>query len=99
MSIYEIKLKGPPVETHYVLTTDPKLAKQRVRFERWPASSNIPSSSIEVREMLYNELLTLCSQYKPMTHSVDEWYFLLGDLVERKSEQPGLYLGKLSSKP
>lgn len=93
MPIYEVTVKGPPVETHHVMATDPKLAKQRVKLEVG-GGEEIAHSSVTVREMGFGERLTLCSEYKPMTHIVDEWFYLLSGLKEKKSEHPAVYLGR-----
>jgi hypothetical protein len=95
MPIYEVAVKGPPDEFHYVMATDPKLAKQRVKLEVEKRDRvEFAHSSLTGREMGFDESLTLCSEYKPMTHLVDEWFYLLSGLKEKKSEHPAVYLGR-----
>jgi len=98
MPIYEITFKGPPAETHYAAANDPRSAKHRVRQQiEWRDKKEIAHSALGIREMEFNESLTLCGEYRPMTHLVEEWAFLLHDLKENRAEHPGLiYLGQKS---
>lgn len=67
MPLYEITFQKPPNETHYVLATDPKLGKVRVKQQiEWRDKKEIAHSALSVRQMEYNERVTLCSGYKPL---------------------------------
>ena len=96
MPFFEVTLAGPPDETHIAMATDPKLAKHRVRQQiEWRDKKDVAHSALSVREMAYDESLTLCQEYNPLTHRVDDWAFLLHDLKENRVEHPGLiYLGE-----
>lgn len=94
MPIYEVTVSGPPKESHYVMSGDPKLANQRVKVEMEKRDGVAPPhSALNARQMDFHEMLTLCRKYKPMTHSVDEWFYLLSGLREKTGDHPSLYLG------
>lgn len=95
MPIFEIIVAGPPVETHFVLAPDGKLANKRIKQLKQLHGQQIAHSALTARRMEYNEQATLCSDYKPMTHTVDEWAYLFHGLKEGKGEITGLiYLGQ-----
>ena len=103
MPIYEVCWDGDPSTSHYVVApADPKLAKIRIKqhIQSRECIEEVPHSSIQCREMGPDEFITICADYKPMTHTVDEWAYVFEGMKENISSHAGLaYIGHFTSEP
>lgn len=82
MPIFEVS-EGAGSVFHYVKAPDGKYARMHVEKaiedKGGPEEDSYP---LRVRTMSFDEELTMCGEWRPITHRVEEWEYLLQGLKE-----------------